>query len=169
VCVGQAMEADGRIYGVMVSIVQCNGAGGLGASARLSEPARLEAATCCGAGAPTGTPRPSLRAVMARGSSAVACLSLFLSLTVTGCTSAPVSDTSAAALRLALDRERLQAEADAAVAITGRRVCRQQRLGLAERETERGVVVRDAQGQWRVRTAAGAEVPALGAGWTICR
>jgi hypothetical protein len=90
-----------------------------------------------------------------------------LSLTITGCTSAPVSDTSAAA-RLALDRERLQAEADAAVAITGRRVCRQQRLGLAERETERGVVVRDAQGQWRVRTAAGAEVPALGAGWVPC-
>ena len=167
-CVGQAVEADGRIYGVMVSIVQCNGAGGLGASAHLTEPARLEAATCCGAGAPTGTPGPSLRAVMARGSSAVACLSLLLSLTITGCTSAPVSDTSAAA-RLALDRERLQAEADAAVSITGRRVCRQQRLGLAERETERGVVVRDAQGQWRVRTAAGAEVPALGAGWMICR
>jgi hypothetical protein len=105
---------------------------------------------------------------MARGSSVVACLSLFLSLTITGCTSAPVSDTSAAALRLALDRERLQAEADAAVSIAGRRVCRQQRLGLAERQTERGVVVRDARGQWQVRTEAGTEVPALGAGWTPC-
>jgi hypothetical protein len=79
-----------------------------------------------------------------------------------------VSDTSAAALRLALDRERLQAEADAAVAIAGRRVCREQRLGLAERETERGVVLRDAQGQWRVRTEAGTEVSALGAGWAPC-
>ena len=105
-------------------------------------------------------------------------LTLLAALSLAGCASPSVPDSPdlnpahpahPAAARLALDRERLQAEADAAVAITGRRVCRQQRLGLAERETERGVVVRDAQGQWRVRTAAGAEVPALGTGWTICR
>jgi hypothetical protein len=99
-------------------------------------------------------------------------LSLAAALSLAGCASpfasnVPASDAPAVA-RLALDRERLQAEADAAVAITGRRVCRQQRLGLAERETERGVVVRDAQGQWRVRTEAGTEVSALGAGWAPC-
>jgi hypothetical protein len=104
-------------------------------------------------------------------------LSLVAALSLAGCASPSASDASygnpgnpanSAAARLALDRERLQAEADAAVAIAGRRVCRQQRLGLAERQTERGVVVRDAQGQWRVRTEAGTEVPALGAGWTPC-
>jgi hypothetical protein len=102
-------------------------------------------------------------------------LSLAAALSLAGCASpfaaaVPASDApaAAAATRLALDRERLQAEADAAVTITGRRVCRQQRLGLAERKTERGVVVRDAQGQWRVRTAAGTEAPALGAGWMPC-
>ena len=102
-------------------------------------------------------------------------LALLAALSLAGCASPSVPDApdlnpahSATAARLALDRERLQAEADAAVAITGRRVCRQQRLGLAERETERGVVVRDAQGQWRVRTAAGTEVPALSAGWVPC-
>ena len=168
VCVGQAVEGDVVIHEVRANIGQCNDAGGLGAPARLTESAGLDAATCCGAGAPARTPGSSRRADIARGSSAVACLSLLLSLTMAGCTSAPVSDTSAATLRRALDRERLQAEADAAVAITGRRVCRQQRLGLAERETERGVVLRDARGQWRVRTEAGTEVSALGAGWAPC-
>lgn len=98
-------------------------------------------------------------------------LALVATLSLAGCASpsAPDAlDVNPATARLALDRERLQAEADAAVAITGRRVCRQQRLGLAERETERGVVVRDAQGQWRVRTAAGTDAPALGAGWAPC-
>jgi len=94
-------------------------------------------------------------------------LSLAAALSLAGCASPPAANVPAAA-RLALDRERLKAEADAAVAIAGRRVCRQQRQGLAERQTERGAVVRDGQGQWRVRTEAGAEVPALGAGWTPC-
>jgi hypothetical protein len=101
-------------------------------------------------------------------------LILVAALSLAGCASPSASDApygnpgNPAAARLALDRERLQAEADAAVAIAGRRVCRQQRLGLAERQTERGVVVRDARGQWQVRTEAGTEVPALGAGWTPC-
>jgi hypothetical protein len=98
-------------------------------------------------------------------------LTLVAALSLTGCASPSASeapDRAPATARLALDRERLQAEADAAVSIAGRRVCRQQRLGLAERQTERGVVVRDAQGQWRVRTEAGTEVPALGAGWAPC-
>lgn len=94
-------------------------------------------------------------------------LSLVAALSLAGCASPSAFDAPAAA-RLVLDRQRLQAEADAAVAITGRRVCREQPLGLAERETQRGVVVRDAQGQWRVRTEAGTEGPALGAGWTPC-
>jgi hypothetical protein len=98
-------------------------------------------------------------------------LTLVAALSLAGCASPSASGTpdgAPAAARLALDRERLQAEADAAVSIVGRRVCRQQRLGLAERQTERGVVVRDAQGQWRVRTEAGTEVSALGAGWAPC-
>ncbi len=99
-------------------------------------------------------------------------LALVAALPLGGCTSSSVPhalDPHPAADRLTLDRQRLQAEADTAVAIPGRRVCREQPLGLAERETQRGVVVRDAQGQWRVRTEAGAEAPALEAGWTPCR
>ncbi len=107
----------------------------------------------------------------ANGRAFVWALTLVAALSLAGCASSSASeapDRAPATARLALDRERLQAEADAAVAIAGRRVCRQQRLGLAERHTERGVVVRDAQGQWRVRTEAGTEVSALGAGWAPC-
>jgi len=92
-----------------------------------------------------------------------------LTLAVAGCASRPEPDPAQAAARLAVDRERLQAEADGAVAVIGRGVCRERRLGLAEREVERGVVLRDAQGRWRVRTDAGAEGPAQGAGWAPCR
>lgn len=90
-------------------------------------------------------------------------------LSLAGCAGPAAPDANRTAARLALDRERLQAEADAAVAVPGRRVCREQRLGLVEREIEHGVVLRDAQGQWRVRTEAGREGPALGAGWVPCR
>jgi len=107
-------------------------------------------------------PRGAIRAI------AVA-LAAALTLSVAGCASRPEPDPAQAAARLALDRERLQAEVDAAVAVPGRRVCRERRLGLVERETERGIVIRDPQGHWRVRTEAGSESAAQGVGWQPCR
>jgi hypothetical protein len=94
---------------------------------------------------------------------------LLLGLALTGCASAPEPDASAAALRHALDRTRLQAEEDAAMTVAGRAVCRERRVGLAEREIERGVTVRAPDGAVRVRTVQGWLAPVGEDGWRPCR
>lgn len=94
---------------------------------------------------------------------------LLLGLALTGCASAPEPDASAAALRHTLDRARLQAEQDAAMTVPGRAVCHERRVGLAERETERGVTERTPDGAVRVRTGQGRLAPAGEDGWRPCR
>ncbi len=114
-----------------------------------------------------GLHAPAIR--VARRAAACAVLPLLLALSLAGCASAPAPDASATALRRALDRARLQAEEDAAVAVPGRAVCRERQVGLAERETERGVTERTAAGAVRVRTAQGRLAPAGEEGWRPCR
>jgi len=94
---------------------------------------------------------------------------LLLGLALAGCASGPELDADAAAGRQALDRARLQAEDAAAMTVPGRTVCRERRLGLAEREIERGVTERTPDGAVRVRTGPGRLAPADEYGWRPCR